>query len=92
MKGKKVTVVDIHNHLPAADIAADRVYETLTELWLEDDHYKWRAMRLAGVEERLVTGDAEPWERFLKTTADLSTNQYNVLRILRGAEDLIEGL
>ena len=57
-------VVDIHNHLPAADIAADRVYETLTELWLEDDHYKWRAMRLAGHDERVITGDAEPWERF----------------------------
>ena len=40
------------------------MFETLTELWLEDDHYKWRAMRLAGVEERLVTGDADPWERF----------------------------
>ena len=47
-----------------ADVAGDRVFETLTELWLEDDHYKWRAMRLAGVDERLVTGDAEPWERF----------------------------
>ncbi len=57
-------IVDLHNHLPAADIAGDRVFETLTELWLEDDHYKWRAMRLAGVEERLVTGDADPWERF----------------------------
>ena len=36
----------------------------MTELWLEDDHYKWRAMRLAGIDERLVTGDADPWERF----------------------------
>jgi glucuronate isomerase len=57
-------IVDVHNHLPAVDIAADRVYETLTHVWLEDDHYKWRAMRLAGVDERLVTGDADPWERF----------------------------
>ena len=46
------------------DIAGDRVYETLSDLWLADDHYKWRAMRLAGVDERLVTGDADPWERF----------------------------
>jgi glucuronate isomerase len=57
-------IVDLHNHLPPADIAGNRVFETLTELWLEDDHYKWRAMRLAGVEERLITGDADPWERF----------------------------
>jgi glucuronate isomerase len=57
-------IVDLHNHLPAADLTGDRVYETLADLWLEDDHYKWRAMRLAGVDERLVTGDADPWERF----------------------------
>ncbi len=57
-------IVDLHNHLSAADIAADRVYANLTELWLEDDHYKWRALRLAGVDEQLVTGEADPWERF----------------------------
>jgi glucuronate isomerase len=61
---RNLPIVDLHNHLPAADIAANRVFTTLSDLWLEDDHYKWRAMRLAGVEERLVTGDAEPWERF----------------------------
>ena len=57
-------IVDLHNHLSPADIADDRVYETLADLWLEDDHYKWRAMRLAGVDERVVTGDADPWEKF----------------------------
>ncbi len=57
-------IVDLHNHLSPEDIAGDRVYKTLTDLWLEDDHYKWRAMRLAGIDERLVTGDADPWERF----------------------------
>ena len=61
---KRLPIVDLHSHLPAADIAGNRRFETLTDLWLEDDHYKWRAMRLAGVEERLVTGDADPWERF----------------------------
>ncbi len=57
-------IVDLHNHLSPTEIAGDRVYETLSDLWLGDDHYKWRAMRLAGFEERLVTGDADPWERF----------------------------
>ncbi len=57
-------IVDLHNHLSPADIAGDRVYESLTELWLEDDHYKWRAMRLAGFTEELITGDADPWEKF----------------------------
>lgn len=58
-------IVDVHTHLCAQDIADDRVYESLADLWLEDDHYKWRAMRMAGVDERLVTGDADPWDRFL---------------------------
>jgi glucuronate isomerase len=57
-------VLDLHNHLPARDIVADRVYETLADLWLEDDHYKWRAMRSAGFDESLITGPADPWERF----------------------------
>ncbi|HUA95849.1 MAG TPA: glucuronate isomerase, partial [Acidimicrobiales bacterium] len=60
----RVRIVDPHTHLSAAEIADDRTYETLTELWLEDDHYKWRAMRSAGVDEALVTGAADPWERF----------------------------
>ena len=61
---ERLPIVDLHNHLPPADVADDRVFGTLTELWLEDDHYKWRAMRLAGVDERLITGGADPWERF----------------------------
>ena len=59
-----IPIVDLHNHLSPEDIAGDRVYETLSDLWLGDDHYKWRAMRLAGFDERVVTGDADPWERF----------------------------
>ena len=58
-------IVDVHTHLSARDIARDRVYDTLADVWLEDDHYKWRAMRMAGVEEQVVTGDVDPWDRFL---------------------------
>jgi len=61
---ERAPIVDLHNHLSPADIADDRVYETLADLWLGDDHYKWRAMRLAGFDERLVTGAADPWEKF----------------------------
>jgi glucuronate isomerase len=57
-------IIDVHNHLVPADIADDRRWETLTEVWLGDDHYKWRAMRQAGFAEELVTGDADPWDRF----------------------------
>jgi glucuronate isomerase len=61
---EQLPIVDLHNHLSAADIADDRVYETLTDLWLGDDHYKWRQMRLAGFDEFLITGDADPWDKF----------------------------
>lgn len=64
-------IVDLHNHLSPADIAGDRVYETLADLWLGDDHYKWRALRLAGFDEHLITGDADPWERFSAWAATL---------------------
>lgn len=58
-------ILDYHNHLPPADIANDRRFANLFEIWLEGDHYKWRAMRGNGVAERYCTGDAEPWEKFL---------------------------
>lgn len=57
-------IVDYHNHLPPAEIAEDRHWDELGTLWLGHDHYKWRVMRWAGVEERLVTGDADPREKF----------------------------
>ena len=61
---EQAPIVDVHNHLSSADIANNRVYDTLTDMWLEGDHYKWRAMRLAGIDEQLVTGDRDPWEKF----------------------------
>ncbi len=58
-------ILDYHNHLPPRDIADDRRFGNLFEVWLEGDHYKWRAMRANGVEERYCTGDASPYEKFL---------------------------
>ncbi|MBP1634979.1 MAG: glucuronate isomerase [Acidobacteria bacterium] len=57
-------IIDYHCHLPVSLIAADHRFRSITELWLEGDHYKWRAMRANGVPERLVTGDASDWEKF----------------------------
>ena len=57
-------IVDVHSHLSSNDVADNRVWETLTGLWLEDDHYKWRAMRHAGFDEQLITGSADPWDKF----------------------------
>ncbi|MEO7270446.1 MAG: glucuronate isomerase [Vicinamibacterales bacterium] len=58
-------IIDYHNHLPPQDIAQNRRFENLFEIWLEGDHYKWRAMRANGIEERFITGDASPYEKFL---------------------------
>jgi glucuronate isomerase len=58
-------VLDYHSHLSPADIAADRRFKDIFEIWLEDDHYKWRAMRANGISERFCTGDAPPFEKFL---------------------------
>jgi glucuronate isomerase len=60
----KLPIIDYHCHLPPAHIAADHRFRSITELWLHGDHYKWRAMRTNGVDERFCTGDAGAWEKF----------------------------
>ena len=57
-------IFDYHCHLSPRDIAANRRFNNLFEIWLEGDHYKWRAMRTNGVAERFCTGDASPFEKF----------------------------
>lgn len=57
-------IIDYHCHLPPQDVAANRKFKNLFEIWLEGDHYKWRAMRSNGVKEQFCTGDAEPFEKF----------------------------
>lgn len=66
---EKQPIVDYHCHIPAAIIAENRPFSNLFELWLETDHYKWRAMRANGVAERYITGDASPYEKFLAWAA-----------------------
>jgi glucuronate isomerase len=58
-------ILDYHTHLSAREIAENRRFHNLFEIWLEGDHYKWRAMRTAGVPEFYCTGDADPYEKFL---------------------------
>ena len=62
----KMPIIDYHCHLSPKMIADDHRFKTITELWLGGDHYKWRAMRANGVDERYITGDADDWEKFLK--------------------------
>jgi len=61
---ENLPIIDYHCHLPVAQIAADHTFRSITEIWLEGDHYKWRAMRANGVDERLCTGDAGDREKF----------------------------
>jgi glucuronate isomerase len=58
-------ILDYHCHLPVKDIAENRRFANLFEIWLDGDHYKWRAMRANGVAERYITGDAPAYEKFL---------------------------
>ena len=59
-------IIDYHCHLPPDQIAQNRQFDNITQIWLYGDHYKWRAMRANGVNERYVTGDASDWEKFEK--------------------------
>ena len=63
---RDLPIIDYHCHLPPGQMAEDRRFENLTQIWLYGDHYKWRAMRAAGVPERYCTGDASDWEKFQK--------------------------
>ena len=57
-------IIDFHNHLDARDLADDRAFENITRLWVANDPYKHRAMRIAGVPERVITGEATDREKF----------------------------
>ena len=57
-------IIDYHNHLSPAELTSSRHYRNITELWVASDPYKHRAMRILGVEERLITGDAFDFEKF----------------------------
>jgi glucuronate isomerase len=58
-------IFDYHCHLPPADVAQNRQFDNLTQIWLGGDHYKWRAMRANGVDERYITGDASDEAKFM---------------------------
>ncbi len=61
-----VPIIDYHCHIPVEDIARNTQFKNLTHVWLYGDHYKWRAMRTAGVDENYITGNASDWEKFLE--------------------------
>ena len=59
-------IIDYHNHLVPQQIADDHQFENITQAWLYGDHYKWRAMRAHGVDEKYITGNASDEEKFMK--------------------------
>ncbi|MEA3460692.1 MAG: glucuronate isomerase, partial [Bacteroidota bacterium] len=72
-------IIDYHCHLDPRLIAEDAVFDNLTQVWLAGDHYKWRAMRANGVEERYCTGDATDREKFMKWAATVPDTLRNPL-------------
>jgi glucuronate isomerase len=64
---RRLPIIDYHCHLDPKLIAENYCFDNLGELWLADDHYKWRAMRTNGIDERYITGNATSyWEKFEK--------------------------
>ena len=63
---RTLPIIDFHNHLCVADVKANKRYDNIVSLWLSPDPYKHRLMRICGVDERYITGDAEPLEKFRK--------------------------
>jgi glucuronate isomerase len=62
----KQPIIDYHCHLPPDEIASNKKFENITQVWLNGDHYKWRAMRTNGVDEKYITGDSTDKEKFMK--------------------------
>ena len=69
---KTLPIIDYHCHIDAKEIAENKKFKNITELWLGGDHYKWRFMRAAGVDEKYITGDATDKEKFIKWIEVLS--------------------
>lgn len=76
---KSMPIIDYHCHLPPDQIAEDRQFENLTQIWLYGDHYKWRAMRTNGIAERYCTGNATDWEKFEQWAATVPYTMRNPL-------------
>ena len=76
---KMQPIYDYHSHLSPKDIAEDRQFENITQLWIEGDHYKWRAMRANGIDEKYITGDASDFEKFEKYAQTLPFTLRNPL-------------
>ena len=76
---KQMPVIDYHSHQIPQQIADDHRFQNLTQIWLYGDHYKWRAMRTNGINERFITGDAADEEKFMEWAATVPYTLRNPL-------------
>lgn len=76
---KSMPIIDYHNHLPPDEIAANKQFENITQIWLNGDHYKWRAMRSHGIDESYCTGDKSDWQKFEQWAATVPYTLRNPL-------------
>ena len=76
---KKQPIIDYHNHLPPAEIASNKKFANITEIWLNGDHYKWRAMRANGIAEKYITGTADDAAKFSQWAATVPYTMRNPL-------------
>jgi glucuronate isomerase len=76
---KEMPIIDYHCHLPPDQIAEDKIFENLTQIWLYGDHYKWRAMRTNGIAEKYCTGNASDREKFEQWAATVPYTMRNPL-------------
>lgn len=76
---KDLPIIDYHNHLPPDQIAEDHTFTSITEVWLQGDHYKWRAMRANGIDENYITGSQSDKDKFMKWAATVPYTMRNPL-------------
>ena len=76
---RRQPIIDYHCHLSPHQVADDHRWRSITEIWLQGDHYKWRAMRTSGVPERSITGDASDWDKFAAWAATVPQTLRNPL-------------
>lgn len=76
---KEMPIIDYHNHLPPDQISSDLIFGNITQVWLYGDHYKWRAMRANGIDEKYCTGPASDWDKFEQWAATVPYTLRNPL-------------
>jgi glucuronate isomerase len=76
---ENLPIIDYHCHIPPNEIASNKKFDNMTQIWLAGDHYKWRALRTNGVDEKYITGDASDKEKFLAWAATVPDTVRNPL-------------